>query len=134
MKRTTAIILVFILVLVGCVKTTRPQGQSPEETVQLYFSYWQMKSIHKMDSLVMPQQRGADYELNKLQSIALKSCKETKNPEEKSELSTMVYVEFEVNYKGGSGSGMENGVYHWSYRLVKETEEKDWMIAGWGAG
>jgi hypothetical protein len=145
---------IFILLLSGCNKRDKShqstlitdipikgtEAITAEETVQLYFNYWQEKDSQGMDSLVIENKKGGNKELDSLNSISLESCVERtdkgnwdtlwfENPYDY----TCVDVSFTINNKSGEAVTLSNGTYDWQYYLVKESEDSDWMIVMWGA-
>lgn len=149
MKSLISLILSFLLMisLLGCTRLTTqkevipPAGMSPEETVEYYFKQWSNKSSYGMDSVVYSKNRGAEFDLNKLNYVKLLSFVE-ETDKSKINLSeslypnpykvTMVNVKFIVDYKSGGGGGFSNGSYSWQYYLVKDSEKSDWIIVEWG--
>ena len=43
-------------------------------------------------------------------------------------------VEFEIKFKDGSGSGLTDGSYNWSYELRRDNGNSPWIIYNYGGG
>lgn len=111
-----------------------------EETIQQYFKYWQEKNPQGMDSLIIEDKKGADAQLDYLNSITLDRCVERtdkgnwdilwyENPYDY----TCVDVSFTINNKDGEAVALSDGTYDWQYYLVKASENSNWIIVMWGA-
>jgi len=140
------IVVVIVIIIMSSTSCTNEMSKetndlSPEEIVELYFTYWSDKNESNMDSLVKESKRSADFDLQNLNFVTLESCvkREDKggwndawfdNPYDY----VCVDVSFSVEYKSGFGGGFDNGTYKWQYYLVKETKDSDWIIVMWGSG
>ncbi len=119
-----------------------PAGMSPVETVQYYFSELNKKNQTNFESVVYEKQRGAQYDLANLNYVKLISCEENNSKTEQASFNNSWYpdpyatsvldVEFDINYKNGGGGGFTTGKYTWHFWLVKKDENSDWMIVMWG--
>lgn len=135
------LLIIIILVSILTQQVKKPNGMTAEETIKLYFEYWNAKNNKGMDSLIVRNRQGSLRELNKLNSVTLHSC--TKRPDQggwhnqwyKNPYDVACLdVSFTVDYEGGSGAGFSNGTYQWQYYLVKPSAKEDWVIVQWGTG
>ncbi|MCT8138438.1 DUF4829 domain-containing protein [Anaerobacillus sp. CMMVII] len=139
-------VLVMMGMLIGCSKSSEAQVDlSPKETIIQFFEYQNEKKLEEMEGLLSEDRKGISWELNKLRSIEILSIEEESSPEMKEqyikygrgkdikESNISVFkVEFEVDYAGGFGSGLDNGVHSWWYYLTRETDTAPWKIDDWG--
>lgn len=118
---------------------------TPEQTVRQYFEYWQAKNLNGMNSLKYGSPlTSTELALDDLNYVTLNSCKErteyidfrkewfdNKTPYK----IARVDVSFTVDYKNEDSTNFTNGTYdYWSFYLVKETENSDWVIVMQGVG
>lgn len=145
--RLTAYMLFFLVCAVllpacGEIAPAIPEGMSPEETVRYYFERMDQKDRPGMDAVVAEDQRGADAELEHLVSVSLIGCEEETDADglgfneswcagEPYDIAK-VRDRFDIEYENGGGGGFDNGQYDWSFWLVKENADANWMIVMWG--
>jgi hypothetical protein len=116
-----------------------------KQVVLDFFKYYEQKDVTKMESLLIKGKKGISWELNKMDYVKLLKVEEDKTDVMKNgfmsnglgsvmhPVEVKVYkVTFEIKFDGGSGSGMTDGKYDWSYFVIKEKENSPWLIADWG--
>jgi len=134
MKKISLLLIAFLLIgfLGGCISNNRVNSTniSAEQVIKEHFRYWNDKNIAELEKTMTQERKGISWELNKLEYVKLISIKEKKLIEQKNRKE--FEVEFEVKFKNGSGSGLSDGKYTWSYMLKKETENSTWLIYDWG--
>lgn len=111
--------------------------------VKYYFSQFNDKNQSGMNLVLYKKIQGTNADLKNLISVTLNNCVEEKDSS-KIEIDdawyenpykvAMVYVTFDIKYKGVGGDGLSNSEYKWKYYLVKESEKSDWVIVQWGGG
>lgn len=148
MRRISILLSFFALMmmLVGCSKSAEVQGGlSPKETIVQFFEFHNGKDLLNMEPLLTEGRQGISWQLEKLNSIKILSIEEESSDQmtqqyidygrgknyEKSNISVF-QVEFEVDYRGGFGSGIDNGVHTWWYYLVRDSVTSPWKIDDWG--
>lgn len=117
----------------------------PKQVVLNFFKYYENKDISKMENLLIKGKRGISWELNKMEYVKLLKVEEDKTDVLKNGFMSnglgsvikpvdvkVFRVTFDIKFDGGSGSGMTDGKYDWSYFLIKEKEDSPWLIADWG--
>lgn len=147
MKSIIIIFIVIILNLAGCTKINEQTVNSlnAEDVVKEHFKYINEKNSEKLEKTVTQAKKGVAWEFEKLEYFKLINIEEDKSDRMKNAYMSsgrgsvikpfqvkVFKVDFEVNYKGGYGSGFSNGKYTWYYFVVKEKEGSDWLIDDWG--
>ncbi|WP_161568160.1 DUF4829 domain-containing protein [Anaerobacillus alkaliphilus] len=140
------VILSGFFITTGCSQEVEGQvSLSPKETVTKFFEYRNDKDLEKMEQLLSDDRHGVSWQLESLNSIQILSIEEDTTGKmkedfiayglgknfEKSNISVFK-VEFEVDYQGGFGSGLDNGVHSWWYYLTRDSESSPWKIDDWG--
>ena len=124
--------------LAGCCKVENPSGMTPVETVQKYFYYWNAKSDRGMSSLEYKGMPKGDRELYYVNSVKLNSCTQDENydksgwPEpwyQNPYDCARVYADFTIDTKDRPSE-----TYTYTFYLVKESKNADWIIAMYGQG
>jgi|LSQX01.2.fsa_nt_gb hypothetical protein len=132
------------LAFAGC-SGAKAASNTPEDIVRQNFEYWQAKDLAKMNSLVYGRPlTNTELELDELNYVKLNYYKErTENVEFRKEWFdnktpykfAQVDISFTVDYKTEGSTNYNNGTYeYWSFYLVKETENSDWVIVMQGVG
>ncbi|MDA8234786.1 MAG: DUF4829 domain-containing protein [Clostridia bacterium] len=109
------------------IKSTK---MSAEQVVREHFKHWNDKNLTKLEETLTPDRKGITWEFNNLEYVKLLSIKEKpiKGQNNQKEFD----VVFNIKFKNGSGSGLSNGRFKWSYKLKKDTERSPWLIYDWG--
>lgn len=142
-----AIYAVLIAVCAGIIlsvcgsKVENPSGMTAEETVQRFFSYWNEKNDKGMDSLEYEKLPKGGRELYYVNSLKLNSCIERKNYNKKdwnepwfSNPYDVACVDTNFTIDVRKGSALTSGTYGYTFYLVKESKDADWMIVMYGQG
>lgn len=147
MKRIIFIFIVIILTLAGCTNASEQaaSGLTAEDVIKNHFKYINEKDTDKLEKTVTQAKKGVEWEFERLTYFKLISIEEDKSDTMKNAYLSngsgsvikpfqvkVFKVDFEVNYRGGFGSGFSNGNYTWYYFVVKEKEGSDWLIDDWG--
>ncbi len=148
MKKFLVLFVIFSVFLVtsGCSQGVEGQANlSAKETITKFFEYRNDKDLVKMEQLLSDNRHGISWQLENLNSIEILSIEEDTTGKakedfiaygfgknfEKSNISVF-QIEFEVDYQGGFGSGLDNGVHTWWYYLTRDSESSPWKIEDWG--
>jgi len=145
--KSIIVVFVLILTLVGCTRVNEQAVSSlaAEDVIKNHFKYINEKDTEKLEKTVTHAKKEVTWEFEKLEYFKLISIEEDKSEKMKDAYMSrgrgsvikpfqvkVFKVNFEVNYKGGGGSGFSNGNYSWYYFVIKEKEGSDWLIDDWG--
>lgn len=141
-------LIVSILTLVtGCNQDGSSGELEAKELLEEFFSAHNDKDIEQMNRFLTKDRQSIQWEIDKLNYIKIIEIYEDDDGEisesyltygrgqEINPFEVQSYrVKFEIDFEGGFGSGLTNGVHEWNYTLIKETEESKWLIDDWGNG
>jgi hypothetical protein len=135
MKKVILFFLMFILVAMAASCSAKERESSTtlsaEEVVRDYFTYWNEKNGSKLEKVLSPEKRGITWEMDKLEHVKLLNIKENGSAT-KDDNQRIFNVVFEIKFKDGSGSGLSDGKWTWSYMLKRDDKNKPWLIHDWG--
>lgn len=102
-----------------------------EQVVREYFKYWNDKNLVEMEKRMTPNKKGIDWHFGADEYVKLISISER----EPREAGTKVFVVvFDLKYKKGMSSPMDEGRTTWLYLLRRDNETLPWLIYDWGHG
>ena len=141
-------------ILNGGVSMTDEERQmlSPEEVLRGFFQCWSAKDQNGMDGFLDEPLRGAMWDFYNQRSLGIVSMRNSTEFQVKSELESgdngnMVkqaaalgyqietfIVKFESTFFDNNISPWTDGVYEYSYIIVKKAEDSPWVIYSYGFG
>jgi hypothetical protein len=102
---------------------------SAEQTVRDYFKYWNEKDLTNLEKTMVSDRKGITWEFEKLEYVKLLNIKEKESNEKDKKV---FQVEFEIKFKDGYGSGLNDGKWNWNYMLKQNEQNSQWLIYDWG--
>ncbi|WP_165849427.1 DUF4829 domain-containing protein [Candidatus Cryosericum septentrionale] len=108
-----------------------PSSMAAKQVVEEYFKYWNGKNITEMEKRMTPNKKGIDWSFDAIEYVKLISISE-RQPRE---AGTKVFVVvFDLKYKKGKSSSLNEGRTTWEYLLKRDNETSSWLIYDWGGG
>ena len=151
MKKVVSLILVFlILILSGCTakEPPVPAGLSAEDTVKLYFKYWNEMDSNGMNSLFISEHQLSDFDFfDKLEGNSVTLVSAVLDESKSGKVSQTVFDEsfgtyneeafvntkYTTTNKNNSDYTGDNIIINWQFRLIKN-DSSNWVIVDFGSG
>lgn len=109
-----------------------PSSIAARQVIEEYFKYWNAKDITEMEERMTPNKKGIDWGFDAIDYVKLIEVNERYSQEGPG--TKAFNVVFEIKYKKGKSTPIDEGSVHWGYLLKRDNASSPWLIYDWGGG
>ena len=102
------------------------------QVIEEYFKNWNAKNITEMEKRMTPNKKGIDWGFDAIDYVKVIEVNERYSREGPG--TKTFNVVFEIKYKKGKSTPIDEGTIHWGYLLKKDSVNSLWLIYDWGGG
>lgn len=109
-----------------------PSSIAAKQVIEEYFKYWNEKNLAEMEKRMTPNRKNISWGFDAIDYVKLIDINERHSQEAPG--TKTFNVVFEIKYKKGKSSSIDEGRVSWGYLLKRDNANSPWIIYDWGGG